>query len=130
MSSSRQSEHYVRDVTPRGRTVVQYRMADIDGLPSGRECMVLAVRGSEGKKPGSVAQRNYHLYGQVGVPQVTVEEYISSYPQEDGGVARARASLLWDMDHGNVRIVRVERPRAAPRSTVAGRASAPARRVG
>lgn len=99
----------IRDITPRGHAVIQYHMSDIDGLAGGRDNWILAVRGSEGKKPGSVAQRNYHLYGQVGVPMVTIEEYISSYPHQDGGVARARASLLWDLNHGAVRIVQIAR---------------------
>lgn len=104
-----------RDITPRGRSEQTYRMRDIDLLPGGRDNLVLVATNNP-KRPGSRAYRNFQLYGGVGDPQVTVSEFLQSYPEEEGGQVRARVSLLWDLNHGTVRIVdaaSIRRQRAA-----------------
>lgn len=104
-----------RDITPRGRVEQTYRMRDIDTLPGGRENLLLVATDNP-KRPGSRAYRNFHRYGRVGDPQITVGEFMQSYPSDEGGAVRARTSLLWDLNHGIVRIVdarSVRRRRAA-----------------
>ena len=80
--------------------VVSFRMRDIDGLEGNRN-NVITVRVSCPKKVGSIAERNWSLYGDG---TVTVAAFVKSYPKQDGGVTRARASLLWDLNHGFVTV--------------------------
>lgn len=93
-----------RDITPRGRESRAYRMRDIDQLEGGRDNLLLVIRANP-KKLGTRAYRNYGLYGEVGSPSVSVAEFFQRYPSSEGGVARARISLLWDLNHSLVRIV-------------------------
>lgn len=79
---------------------------------AGKRNNFVCVRVENPKKPGSIAHRNWSLYGKVGQPSVTVAQFLRGgdvpyYPAKDGGVTRARQSLLWDLDRGFVTIVEV-----------------------
>lgn len=107
----------VQGFTPRTATVTNgkrlsylapsgevWKMKDIDALAGGRNNFIIVIDATGDKKARSIAEKNYPLYGKVGEPTVTVQGFIKSYPTQDGGVTRARASLLWDLDRGFVKV--------------------------
>lgn len=63
----------------------------------GNRSNVVTVLVANPKKPGSIAHRNFGLY-----EGKTVAAFLASYPTQDGGKTRARASLLWDIERGFV----------------------------
>lgn len=75
----------------------------IDRLAGGRGLTVKAVV-TNPKKPGTAADRNWPLY----TSGLTVGAFIDAYPTEDGGKARARTSLAWDLNYGYVTIVNAD----------------------
>lgn len=87
-----------------------YRMKDIDALEGGRD-LYIKVMVPNPKKPGSIAYNNWFLYGDESLngPDVTVKQFIKSYPKDDRGVDRARASLIWDLNREFIKIVKVEK---------------------
>lgn len=94
-------EIYPAAVTATKPAKVKCTMAMIDKLSEGRANYICVMNPTGNKKPGSIAARNYTLYGNG---SVTVAAFIKSYPLQDGGVTRARASLLWDIERGFVTI--------------------------
>lgn len=84
--------------------VPHYTLRLIDSLAAGRNNFIEVVHPTGNKKPGSIAERNYPLYGAPGKPTVTVANFMKNYPTVDGGVTRARSSLLWDLQRKFVKI--------------------------
>ena len=80
----------------------RYTMAMIDRLAGDRNNFIRVLHPTGDKKPGCIAQRNYYLYGKLGEPSVTVRDFIKSYPLQDGGVTRARNSLIWDLERSYI----------------------------
>lgn len=81
----------------------KWTMARIDALPGGRGNFI-RVMVDNPKQAGSIASRNFGLYGKLDTPSVTVAEFVKSYPSKDGGVTRAERSLTWDLDRGIVKL--------------------------
>ena len=79
----------------------------IDRLAGGRANLV-RVNVANPKKPGSIADRNWSLYGKLGESTVSVATFLKAYPAADGGLGRARASLAYDINYGYVSIVNAE----------------------
>lgn len=105
MSDLNVSETVVSTNEPKAKQPkVKCTMAMIDRLAGNRNNFINVLSPTGNKKPGSIAARNYSLYGSVGSPSVTVADFVKSYPVQDGGVTRARASLLWDIERGFVAI--------------------------
>ena len=78
----------------------------IDRSAGGRNNLIIVFQPNP-KKPGSKADTNWHLYGKIGKPTVTVETFLKAYPTLDGGLTRARASLAYDINYGYVGILNV-----------------------
>ena len=75
-------------------------LSDID-----RNSCILVTAKKNPKRPWTIARRYWNLYGRYQTPQVTVEEFLSSWPVEMGGRERARRALLWDLEHETIRLV-------------------------
>ena len=94
----------IYEAKPAAKQKIKCTMAMIDRLAGERNNFIRVMNPTGNKKPGSIAARNYSLYGKVGEPTVTVRDFIKAYPLQDGGVTRARASLLWDIERGFIKI--------------------------
>ena len=81
-----------------------FRMKDIDALETNRQAVIYVLQDENVKMPDSIARRNHKLYGNG---TVTVAAFIKNYPRNDGGVTRARGSLLWDLNRNIIGIVGV-----------------------
>ena len=81
-----------------------HKMSHVDAMESARGNYIVVLVDNP-KKPGSIASRNWGIYGRKGQPTITVAKYMETYPQDDRGVNRARASLLWDWDRRFIAIV-------------------------
>jgi hypothetical protein len=89
--------------------LANHKMREIDAMEAARGAYIHVLVPCP-KKPGSIAERNWGIYGEVGKPTVTVAAFIRAYPKDDRGTDRARASLLWDWNRGFIAIGPVATP--------------------
>lgn len=80
-----------------------WSVVKLDRLTGGRGNRILVMVANP-KKPGSMADRNWPLYGKTGEPTVTVEQFLKN-PAVEGGLSRARVSLAYDLNYGYVKII-------------------------
>lgn len=88
----------------RAATKQSWTVTRLDRLAGGRNNVIL-VHVANPKKPGTHASDNWSLYGKIGVPTVTVDDFLKSYPASAGGLTRARTSLAWDINYGYVSVI-------------------------
>lgn len=83
------------------------QIAHVKTLERNANAYILVHVGPDVKKFQSIAYLNWGLYGRLGEATVTVNAYVTSYPDTPTrrGVDRARDSIAWDVVRGYISIV-------------------------
>lgn len=89
-----------RAAQARDASKTNWTVTKIDRLAGGRANR-LRVNVANPKKPGSIAHRNWGLYGN----DTSVDAFLRAFPAGDGGLGRARSSLTWDLNYGYVSVI-------------------------
>lgn len=89
------------------RDLPAMKISHVKALERMPNAYILVHVGSDVKQAGSIAEANWGLYGKLGEPTVTVNAFVTSYPNtpQRRGVDRARDSIQWDVVRGYISIV-------------------------